>query len=139
MRQLKTDGASLPASLAAHGVMVQPYLNTIETWGEASAIWLDNQIVYTVLKRPAKDDFRVQRQFGGTETIHEPGAIELSFVKNVINALPQTPLFARVDYTIDEERGLPVLVEVELIEPRLFFDLYPDGASILASAVANRI
>jgi hypothetical protein len=54
-----------------------------------------------------------------------------------MKALDYEPLFARVDgVAID---GALVLMEVELIEPDLFFNFHPDGAERFASAIENAI
>jgi len=42
-----------------------------------------------------------------------------------------------VDMLRDDE-GTPVLLELEAVEPNLYFDQFPDGAGRLASALAAR-
>ena len=54
-----------------------------------------------------------------------------------ITALDPTPTYARVDL-VRAGDGQLLLIEVELIEPELWFDLAPDAATRLAAAVSCR-
>jgi hypothetical protein len=45
-----------------------------------------------------------------------------------------TPLYVRVDVAHDDD-GLPVLMELEAIEPCLYFDLVPGAAERFARAI----
>jgi O-ureido-D-serine cyclo-ligase len=47
-------------------------------------------------------------------------------------------LYARVDLVRDST-GQPRLMELELIEPSLFFDQQPGSAARLAQAIARRL
>jgi glutathione synthase/RimK-type ligase-like ATP-grasp enzyme len=51
--------------------MVQPFLREIRE-GEWSLIFLGGEFGHAVVKRPAKGDFRVQHDFGGTVERREP-------------------------------------------------------------------
>jgi O-ureido-D-serine cyclo-ligase len=68
-----------------------------------------------------------------------PGADELAVAKAALAALPGGPLaYARVDL-IRSADGSPVLLELELTEPSLFFP-YSDGAADrFASTLAARL
>jgi hypothetical protein len=54
---------------------------------------------------------------------------------DTITALDSTPTYARVDL-VRADDGELLLIEVELIEPELWFDLAPDAAARLAAAVS---
>ncbi len=47
------------------------------------------------------------------------------------------PLYARVDMLRDAD-GEPVLLELEAVEPNLYFDQIPEGAPRLAKAILRR-
>jgi hypothetical protein len=64
-----------------------------------------------------------------------PAADELELAHAVLAALPfEMPLYARVDLIRDAE-GAPVLLELELTEPSLFFAHAPGSAERFARAV----
>lgn len=108
-------------------VMVQEYLEEINSEGEISLIFFGNQYSHAVLKIPATDDFRVQLKFGGTVQNYEPSMQTIKTAENIIASLscPEL-LYARVDGVLVKERF--VLMELELIEPCLFFS-YDDKSS----------
>ena len=54
----------------------------------------------------------------------------------VLDGLERTPLYARIDVVADGTGGL-LLMELELVEPELFFRLAPDAASRLADAITT--
>ena len=55
-----------------------------------------------------------------------------------LQALPfETPLYARVDL-IRDQQGEPVVLELELIEPSLFFPYSAGSAEKFAAAVVRR-
>jgi glutathione synthase/RimK-type ligase-like ATP-grasp enzyme len=96
-------------------VMVQPFLDEIRTQGEWSLVFIDGALTHAVLKRPADYDFRVQPRFGGSSALAEPPDDIASVGRRVLEALPETPLYARVD-GIPTAAGFRVM-EVELHEP----------------------
>ena len=56
----------------------------------------------------------------------------------VADRLGSMPLYARVDMLRDEA-GAPILLEIELVEPNLYFDQVPAAAARLAGAVLDRL
>lgn len=117
------------------GLLVQPYLPQIKTEGEQSLIFFDNVFSHAVVKTPTADDFRVQFQFGGTFSRIEPSAEVLETAKRVLSALPEAPIYARVDGVVVD--GLFHLMEVELIEPYLYFPVAPEAAERCADVIAR--
>ena len=55
----------------------------------------------------------------------------------MLSVLPETPLYARVDGIA--RGGAFLLMELELIEPNLFFEYGPGSADRFASALARRL
>ena len=61
----------------------------------------------------------MQVQFGGTVEPIEPNELILTQATNLLNSIPETLLYARVDGVITND-GNFLLMELELIEPVLF-------------------
>jgi glutathione synthase/RimK-type ligase-like ATP-grasp enzyme len=105
--------------LAEQGdVLVQPFVPGIAK-GERSLIFLGGRLSHAVRKVPAAGDYRSQRHLGGSEMAHEPDSAELQVALAAMAAAPGRLTYARVD-VVDWE-GSPCLMEMELVEPDLFF------------------
>lgn len=112
-------------------VLVQPYHAGIEEQGETSLIYLprvalgssNNRLIlsfsHAVRKLPAAGDFRVQQQHGGKNFDHQPTSAELEVAERAFSCIRDPLLYARVDLV--HWQGAPVIMELELIEPHLFF------------------
>jgi glutathione synthase/RimK-type ligase-like ATP-grasp enzyme len=117
------------------GGLVQAFVPEIETRGEVSLVFIDDAFSHAVRKRPARGDFRVQHDFGGS---WEPAIVATTlreFGEAVLAAVSRPWLYARVD--VVEARPGPVLMELELIEPQLF--LTAAAAVRLADALESRV
>ena len=91
---------------------------------------------HAVLKRPARGDWRVQGEFGGTAEIRPAPAGLIEGARRVLAAAgAKEATYARVDGYLDQ--GALVLMELELIEPQLFLDLEPEAADRFARAIAT--
>jgi glutathione synthase/RimK-type ligase-like ATP-grasp enzyme len=118
-------------------VLVQPFLEEIRTRGEWSVVFIDGAPTHTVLKRPAPGEFRVQGHLGGSAEARPAGAAVLAVARQALQALPLPPLYARID-GVETPDGFQVM-EVEVNEPDLFFDLAPAAATTFADAVGRRL
>lgn len=128
--------AHLAALYARGDVLLQPYLPAVQD-GERSLIYLGGEFSHAVRKVPAAGDFRVQLEYGGVTTRHEPTAAELRVADAALSAVGADLLYARVDLVVTTDG--PLLMELELIEPDLFLT-YVDGAmdrfaEVIAAAV----
>jgi len=129
------DSARLARLLERSGVMVQPFLDAVVRGGEWSLVYFDGRLSHAVLKRPAAGDFRVQAEFGGScEAAAPPGHL-LEGAARVLASLAERPLYARVDGV--DSGGELLLMELELIDPYLFFGLAPGSAALFADALAG--
>lgn len=99
-------------------VLVQPYAPGVET-GEVSLVFFGGSFSHAVRKVPATGDYRVQWFHGGSERPHEPSPEELAVAAAALAAAPGELTYARADL-IDVD-GRPTLMELEVIEPDLFF------------------
>ena len=130
--------AHVDTLLAGGAVLVQPFVESIERDGELSIVFVDGHFTHAVRKRPADDDFRVQPEWGGTNERVDPAPREHEAAGAVLTAAGRDFLYARVDL-VGGHDGEPLLVELEVIEPRLFLRSAPDAAEALADAVAARL
>lgn len=116
--------------------MVQPFLDTICNEGEFSLFFFGGSFSHAIVKIPAPGDFRVQEEHGGQlkRITPEPELLDLS--NRTMQALPEKPLFARVDFVRGRNREFK-LIELELIEPSLYFNMDPDSPARFAKAFEN--
>jgi glutathione synthase/RimK-type ligase-like ATP-grasp enzyme len=146
---LKKAQAHLDELLGVCGVMVQPYLVSVETEGEYSAIIIDGEVTHMVRKVPVAGDYRVQDDHGARD---EPCILdedELDLCHRVCKLVSgnsdwhgewsgQPLLYARVDFLRGQDGNL-VLNELELIEPSLFLRHGPQAAGKLVKALQSRL
>jgi hypothetical protein len=118
------------------GVMVQKFMDSILKNGEWSLIFFEREFSHAVLKKPAAGDFRVQNDFGGSETVTDPPAHVLESAGALLHAVEPT-LYARVDGVVEEGKFL--LMELELIEPALFLASHPIAPATFADAIAKKL
>ncbi len=135
-RNLVRVGAELVEQmLAAFDVptMAQPYLPSVATEGELSLVYVRGELTHSLRKLPARGDFRVQPQYGGTHRAEEFGSVIREIAAESVAVAPAEPLYARVD-VIGTDTG-PAVIELELIEPALYLDVAPASAEVIADAL----
>ena len=102
--------------------IIQPFIENIKSEGEYSLIFFGNILSHVLLKIPRTGDFRVQEEHGGIlKSILNPEIDLIKFGFKVIKNLPKPCLYSRVDVVRFENKFL--LMEVELIEPSLYFNM----------------
>ena len=116
--------------------MLQPYLSSVASSGELSLVYIEGELSHALRKLPARGDFRVQPQYGGTHEPMEAPARAIEIGAAALAAAPSPALYARVDLVETDDGGL-ALIELELIEPALYLDCAPStaGAGALARAL----
>lgn len=129
--------ASLDKLLANGGVIVQEFAPEIQIEGEWSFIFFNKQYSHAVIKRPSGGDFRVQLQYGGGYQLAEPPAGLIDQAARVLEAVEVDLLYARVDAI--NRTGKLFLMELELVEPHLFFGEHPQAASRFADALVAQL
>ena len=135
-RNLVRVGAELVEQmLAAFDVptMAQPYLPSVGTEGELSLVYVRGELTHSLRKLPARGDFRVQPQYGGTHEAEELGSVIREIAAEAVAVAPAEPLYARVD-VVGADDG-PAVIELELIEPALYLDVAPGSAEVIADAL----
>lgn len=131
--QLKHYEAMMPAYLEGCDFMVQPFAPSVLEQGEWSLVFFNGQPSHAFIKRPAKGDFRVQGEHGGTLHVESPPAGLWDEGSAIVSKLPSTPLYARVDGVFFD--GAFALMEVEMFEPELYFRLDQDSPKRMVAAI----
>lgn len=106
--------------------MIQPFMEKIITEGEFSLFYFGGEYSHTILKTPKKDDFRVQEEHGGVLASVEPETQLLERGRQTMEQVRPQPLYARVDYVRTDKNDF-ALMELELIEPSLYFNMDVDS------------
>jgi hypothetical protein len=133
------DAARHIARLLPHeGLMVQPYLVSVETHGEVSALFVDGRHTHGVRKMPVPGDYRVQDDHGASDAPYEFSAEELTPLTEFLASWGEDLVYARFDMLRHPDGSLR-LIELELVEPSLFFRHGPGAAEALAAAVIRRV
>ncbi len=111
--------------------MVQAWMPSVETYGERSLVWIDGEVTHAIRKSP--------RFAGGSEQVSGEIAIapeERDFAERAVQPLASQLLYARIDMVRDE--GTLRVMELELIEPSLFFRECPRALERFVRAVVAR-
>jgi hypothetical protein len=127
-----SDASGLAALFAGREVMAQPFLASIVDEGEHSLFYFGGELSHTILKSPKEKDFRVQEEHGGLIRAADPPTPLPDLGRRIVEALPVQPLYARVDL-VRAGSGF-VLMELELVEPSLYFRIVPGSAERFARA-----
>lgn len=123
--------------LAAEDLLVQPFLPAVVDEGEVSIVAIGGEPTHAVRKRAKPGDWRVQVNFGGTDERIALDDELLAVAARVLGTLDAPPAYARVD--VARHAGRYHLMELELIEPELFFDHAPEAADRLADLLSTAI
>lgn len=119
--------------ISAGDVLAQEYVPQVREHGEWSLVFFDGRYSHAALKRAAPGEFRVHIEWGGTVESATPPAALVAQAQALMDALALDATYGRVDgTTVGEDL---VVMELEVIEPELFFDRDPMAAARLADAV----
>ena len=146
------DARDLASRLLAEGrsALVQPYIASVDELGETALVFIDGSYSHAARKRavlrpdevaPVRDD-----EIGGAEVMYDPDIVqpgsaspqEVSVAESAIAYLRarfgDDPLYARVDLVTGDD-GVPLLLELEAVEPNLFLRHSATAADRLAAAI----
>jgi hypothetical protein len=122
----------LVATFQERDCMVQPFMRGIVDEGEFSLFFFAGEYSHTILKTPQPLDFRVQEEHGGILKVVEPDSLLLARAKDTMKVLDPQPLYARVDLVrVPDDFAV---MELELIEPSLYFNMDPGSPERFAQA-----
>ena len=122
----------LAALTTTGAALVQPYLESVEAYGERSIVYIDGELSHAIRKSP--------RFSGDSERVTGPFPIADDERAIALAALAPygSLLYGRVDLARDAS-GQPRVMELELVEPSLFFAHCPGSADRFAHALRQRL
>ena len=129
---------------SGRAVMVQPYLDRLDTEGETGLVYVDGAFSHAFRKGAILAGAALGEGLYAEEEIaaRTPTAGQRALGDAVLAAAaPRTggaPLYARVDLVPGPD-GEPLLIELELTEPSLFLTTDDSAAARVAAAVARRL
>lgn len=137
-RSARERAGDVEAYFANRALLAQPFVPAVVAEGEFSLMYFNGEHSHTILKTPKAGDFRVQEEHGGdiravpTEpALHAAG-------RRALAAIGEAPLYARADFVRTGD-GEFALMELELIEPSLYFRTDPPSAERFARALHERM
>jgi hypothetical protein len=142
---------ALLARIHASGrtALVQPYLRSVDSHGETALVFIAGELSHELHKRPvlAPDEVApiIEGPLAVARAMLDPDLVvaraaaddERALARAIVADVSErfgVPLYARVDMVRDDD-GRAVLLELELIEPRLYFEQAPGAAERFAAAV----
>lgn len=132
--QAEAAQAHIDRLLPARDLMMQAFLPAVQAYGERSLMFVDGVFTHSVRRpEPFMND-----GIDYTSRPAEAAAEEIAFATDVLRALPEMPLYARVDIAPSNDDQL-FLMELELIEPSLFFQFSSRAAGLMADALERRL
>lgn len=111
--------------LAHSDILVQAFVPEV-AHGEISAVFFNGEFSHAVIKKPKAGEFRSQVEFGGVERHIQLGEKLLASVRKLYKTCNKKALYTRLDFVVT--LAGPLLMELELIEPYLFFE-FDEGAA----------
>lgn len=127
------------AYYAGRALMAQPFVRAIIDEGEFSLFYFNGAYSHAVLKTPKAGDFRVQEEHGGYIRAVDAGEALRALGDDVLRALGERPLYARVDLVRAGTGDAFWLMELELIEPALYFRMDAESPRRFARALDERM
>lgn len=119
--------------VATHDMLIQPFQHSIIDHGEISLMVIGGRVSHAVRKIAKQGEFRVQSDHGGRVESYQPQSVEIALAEAAMQTAPLPCCYGRVDL-VASAAG-PLIMELELIEPELFFRLEPKAADALVDAV----
>ncbi|MEM1041326.1 MAG: hypothetical protein AAGI91_01740 [Bacteroidota bacterium] len=127
---------------ADRACLVQPFVPAVVREGEFSLFYFGDAYSHAILKTPASGDFRVQEEHGSTLRAATPEPALRAVSDAIFASLTPRPLYARTDFVrldrVSRDGGF-ALMEVELIEPSLYFPYDAASPERFADAFAERM
>lgn len=124
--------------LDSRAVLLQPYLDRVDERGETALIFFAGKFSHAIRKGPLlRQGGEASSALFATEEIAPriPDAAELAVAERTIAAIKSgVPLYARVDL-VHDGNGSPCVLELELVEPSLFFAHAPGSVERFVAAI----
>ena len=118
----------------ARDCMLQPFRPAILEEGEYSLFYFSAEFSHAILKTPRAGEFRSQEERGARITTIVPDMRLAATGQRAVDALPERPLYARVDLVRNDANDFEVM-ELELIEPSLYLRTHDGAPARFAQAI----
>lgn len=134
--------------------MVQPFQASVDSEGETALVFIDGEFSHCLRKHAvlSPDEVAPLSDYGprAAKAMYDPNLVgpaeaaddQLDLATRLVSEIERRfgyrPLYARVDLLRDGD-GSPVLLELEMVEPNLYFEHAPDAAGRLTDAIAGRL
>jgi len=125
-RNVNSQLSTLNSQFSSRSFVVQPFMEKILTEGEYSLFYFGGKYSHTILKIPKQNDFRVQEEHGGIIKHVLPEREMKRRADKILGVIEEDLLYARIDFVRTMENDF-ALIELELIEPSLYFNMDPDS------------
>lgn len=131
-----SDEAWFAEQLTQRDMLVQPFMASVQTRGERSLIFIDGELSHVVVKQPRFADQQESVKIGDDAT-EEERALAVRAMRYIVTRLPcGSLLYGRVDLMYSND-GAPLISELELTEPSLYFHLHPTGLDRFVVGIQN--
>ncbi len=132
--ELDVGQAHVRELLEDQDVLIQRYLSSVENYGERALVWIDGELTHAVRKTA---------RFEGEDESVSAVAVEITpdeaaLACRVLKAVKSSLLYARIDVAPGSD-GKPVLMELELVEPSLFFLQCSSALDRFVSGIRRRL
>lgn len=124
--------------VAERDMLIQPFVPTISSRGEASLMVFNGKFTHAILKKPKQGDYRVQDDWGGTVHPYSPTQEEITFAEDCFKACSTMPAYGRADI-LWGKNGDILLGELEIVEPELWIRNDPASARQFAQGVLEAL
>lgn len=129
--------ALLNTAFSTRNFMAQPFMEAIVNEGEYSLFYFNGNFSHCILKTPKDTDFRVQEEHGGQLKTATPEAELIKQADIALQAIDEMPLYARLDFV--RHQNSFAMMEAELIEPSLYFNMDEKSAARFAQAFVDKM
>ena len=123
----------LQQTFAGRAFFVQPFMANIQTEGEYSLFFFNDEYSHAILKTPEQGDFRSQEEHGAAIEPVVASEQLVAAARKLLALVEPQPTYVRVDLVRDERDDYR-LMELELIEPSLYLRTDPGSAARFAAA-----
>lgn len=112
-------------------MMLQPFMPEFQK-GELSFMFFNGRFSHAAIRKPHNGGFVTNIAKGGKESLVHLDTALITQAEKALSVLDLPLLYARVD-GIKRDNEL-IVSELEVIEPHLFVDLYPESANLFVNA-----
>jgi glutathione synthase/RimK-type ligase-like ATP-grasp enzyme len=113
--------------------LVQPYVASVDDYGERSLVWIDGELSHAIRKSPRFSGDR-ESTTGPLPIADDERAVAARALAPVVDRI----LYGRVDLARDDA-GRPMVMELELVEPSLFFARGDGSVDRYVAALKRRL